>query len=48
MVITQEPTQSLATLNGFRATSIRISWEQPDIALALVIPLSVESTVAKV
>jgi predicted membrane-bound mannosyltransferase len=42
MIITQEPTQSLATLNGFRATNIRISWEQQDIVLPLVIPLSVE------
>jgi hypothetical protein len=29
-------------LNGFRATNIRISWEQQDIVLALVIPLGVE------
>jgi hypothetical protein len=42
MIITQEPTQSPGTLNGFRATDIRISWEQQDIDLALVIPLSVK------
>ena len=42
MVITQEPAQSLATLNGRIATNIQVPWEQQDVALSLVIPLSVK------
>jgi len=42
MVVTQEPAQPLATLNGSRATNIRIPGEQQDVALSLVIPLSVK------
>jgi hypothetical protein len=42
MVIAQEPTHSLATLDGPRSTNIGISWEQQNIALALVIPLRME------
>jgi hypothetical protein len=42
MVITQEPAQSLATLNGPRATNVRIPREQQDVALPLVIALSVK------
>ena len=40
MVLTQEPAQPLATLNRSRATNI--PWEQQDVALSLVIPLSVK------
>ena len=40
MVIAQEPTQSLAALNWLRlAADIRITREQQDVTLALVIPL---------
>jgi hypothetical protein len=42
MVITQEPAQSLATLNGPRATNVRIPREQQDVAVPLVIALSVK------
>ena len=42
MVITQEPTQSLAALHGPLATNVRIPREQQDIALPLVVSLSVE------
>src|SRR4030081_2090323 len=42
MVITQEPTQSLAALHGPPTTNVRIPREQQDIALPLVISLSVE------
>ena len=40
MVIAQEATQSLATLNEPRAAAVRITREQQDIALPLMIPLS--------
>jgi hypothetical protein len=39
MIITQEPSQSLVTLNGFRATDIRISWEQQDMRPIHLSPL---------
>jgi hypothetical protein len=39
MVVTQEPAQSLATLNGSRTTNFGIAREQQDVALSLVIPL---------
>jgi hypothetical protein len=40
MVIAQEPTQSFAALNWLRlAADIRITSEQQDVTLALVIPL---------
>ena len=39
MVITQEPTQSLAASNRPRATNVRMPREQQNIALALMIPL---------
>ena len=42
MVVTQEPAQSLATLNGARATNVRVPWEQQDVAFPLVIALSVK------
>jgi len=42
MVITQEPTQSLAALNRPRATNIRVPREQQNIALSLMIPLRME------
>jgi hypothetical protein len=42
MVITQEPTQVLAALNRSRATNVCIPREQQNIALSLMIPLSVE------
>ena len=39
MVIAQEPAQSLAALHGALAADIRITREQQDVTLALVIPL---------
>jgi hypothetical protein len=40
MVIAQEPTQSLPALNRLRLVAdIRITREQQDVTLALVIPL---------
>jgi len=40
MVIAQEPTQSLPALNRLRlAADMRITREQQDVTLALVIPL---------
>src|ERR1700687_2676446 len=42
MVVAQEPTQSLAALHGPLTTNVRIPREQQDIALPLVISLSVE------
>ena len=42
MVITQEPAQSLAALHRPLTTNVRIPREQQDIALPLVISLSVE------
>ena len=42
MVIMQEPTQSLAALHGPLTTNVRIPREQQDVALPLVISLSVE------
>ncbi len=42
MVVTQEPTQSLAALHRSFTTNVRIPREQQDIALPLVISLSVE------
>ncbi len=42
MVIAQEPTQSLAALNWLRlAADFRITGEQQDVTLALVIALGV-------
>ena len=40
MVITQEPAQSLAALHGLPAADVCIPREQQDVALSLVIPLS--------
>src|SRR5450830_1786745 len=40
MVITQEPTQPLATLHGFLMTRFRDPTEQQDVGLPLMIPLS--------
>jgi hypothetical protein len=42
MVIAQEPTQSLAALHGSLTTNVRIPREEQDVALPLVISLSVE------
>jgi hypothetical protein len=42
MVITQEPAQSLAALHRPLTTNVRIPREQQDVALPLVISLSVE------
>jgi hypothetical protein len=42
MIITQEPTEALAALHGLFAADVHFPREQQDIALALVIPLSVE------
>src|SRR5271166_6151559 len=42
VVITQEPTQSLAALHRPLATNVRIPREQQDIALPLMIPLGME------
>jgi hypothetical protein len=42
MVITQEPTQSLAALHRSFTTNVRIPREQQDIALPLRIPLGME------
>ena len=39
MVITQEPTQPLATLHGPVPTSVRDPTEQQDVGLPLMIPL---------
>jgi hypothetical protein len=40
MVITQEPTQSLAALHGPLAVASSIPREQQDVALSLVIPFN--------
>src|SRR5262249_30016528 len=42
MVIAQQPTQSLPTSHGLLAADVCIQRKQQDIALALMIPLSVE------
>src|SRR5262249_50926456 len=42
MVITQEPTQSLAALHRSFTTNVRIPREQQDIALPLMIPLGMK------
>ena len=42
MVITQEPAQSLPTLNRPVAADVRTTREQQDVALPLVIPLGME------
>ena len=40
VIITQEPTQSLAALNRLLAAGVRVTREQQDVTLPLVIPLS--------
>jgi hypothetical protein len=40
MVITQQPTKSLAALHTLLATNVRIATKQQDVALSLVISLS--------
>jgi hypothetical protein len=42
MVIAQEPTQSLAAFHGALAENVSVAREQQDIALTLMIPLSME------
>jgi hypothetical protein len=42
MVVTQEPTEPLAALHGPVAADVRIPREQQDVALPLMIPLSME------
>jgi hypothetical protein len=42
MVIAQEPTQSLAAFHGALAENVSVAREQQDIALPLMIPLSME------
>jgi hypothetical protein len=42
MVVMQEPTQSFTALHGPLAADVRIPREQQDIALSLMIPLSME------
>ena len=42
MVIAQKPTEPLAALHSLLAPDVRFPREQQDIALALMIPLSME------
>jgi hypothetical protein len=40
MIITQEPTQSLAALHGLFAADVSVTREQQNVALPLMIPLN--------
>ena len=42
MIIAQEPTQSLAAPNRPLTMAVRVSGEQQDVALSLVVPLGME------
>jgi len=42
MIIAQKPAQSLAAPNRPLTMAVRVSWEQQDVALSLVIPLGME------